>query len=444
MEELRLERRDGDRVIVSNSSGNEFVLVADETLLTEVRSAVRSDRGVRSVNPAEIQRLIREGRSRDEVIDLTGADKEDVERYEGPVLAERNFILNQAYDVPVRTNKNSDQEDDAPQTFGTVLSERLIGINADGVRWSSWKDADAGWLIALEFRSHEVEHKATWSFNHRKRVLAPMNADAVTLSKQADPGDRLIPKLRAVDLAPEAADDQETDVEEESHQQSSPADQQSAEPSNASAGAEAEEEPNSSADYERRRHIDDLAVARSEDEPRDLGETQDLLKELRRRRGERENSQGESPTTDSSKSDANALFAAPGVTGKVEDDGAAAPRSTASTERAAQNKQPRNDQETELDFGDFDDHEREQSGASDASQSAEQDSQPFDAARKAEERDLFAHEGQSQSVRERAEDKTGVPVQSSQESSRQKKRGRAAIPSWDDILFGTRSEDDPA
>lgn len=92
MEELRLERRDGDRVIVSNSAGNEFAITADETLLAEVRSAVRSSRGVKGVNPAEIQRLIREGKTRDEVAELTGAEDADIERYEGPVLAERGLF----------------------------------------------------------------------------------------------------------------------------------------------------------------------------------------------------------------------------------------------------------------------------------------------------------------------------------------------------------------
>lgn len=404
MEELRLERRDDDRVIVSNSAGNEFAITADETLLAEVRSAVRSSRGVKGVNPAEIQRLIREGKTRDEVAELTGAEDADIERYEGPVLAERGFILNQAQSVPVRTDSKTEEED--LQKFGDVIVERLIGINAKHIDWSAWRDSDIGWMVALEFRSYDVDHRAVWSFDHRKRLLSPINADAVTLSKQNDPGDRLIPKLRAVDKTPEPADEIELPIIE----------------------VPDEEEPQqthvSEEEYLRRQNIDHLAVTTTSDTPRDLGETQDLLEELRRRRGERE----QQPSSSSS-SNTNALFSAPGVSG-----------------------------------GNFQDEDQRLSFAEDESEpqqpAAESARRPFDAARKADEPELFSDDAGSESVRERAEQRRSEQnsdsyggnghTEQTEEASRanddgkRKKRGRAAIPSWDDILFGTRSEDDPA
>jgi len=59
------------------------------------------------------------------------------------------------------------------------------------------------------------------------------------------------------------------------------------------------------------------------------------------------------------------------------------------------------------------------------------------AARRGEE---GAHAGDPDASESDAQAKPG---KDSADSSK-RGRGRASIPSWDDILFGTRSEDDPA
>ena len=61
----------------------------------------------------------------------TGADESDVERHEGPVLAERQHILDSALIVPVRAQ--GDHDDDTPQTFGGVINARLSGLGADTI-----------------------------------------------------------------------------------------------------------------------------------------------------------------------------------------------------------------------------------------------------------------------------------------------------------------------
>ncbi|MFT4233185.1 MAG: septation protein SepH, partial [Leucobacter sp.] len=199
MDELRFVRREDRSLIVADDAGEEFRLLVDDAMLSELRHLGRKERGedTSKVRPREIQALIRAGRSRAQVAKETGLDEADIERYEEPVLAERRYILERAHAVPVRT----DATDDADQRFGEVIAERLIALGADTSEWESWRDEEAGWMISLEFISHDVAHRAVWSFEHRKAVLSPVNPDAVNLSKQGTVGDRLIPKLRAVDDA---------------------------------------------------------------------------------------------------------------------------------------------------------------------------------------------------------------------------------------------------
>lgn len=318
MDELRVVRREDQTLIVANESGEEFRLVLESSALAEIRSIARQLSGAAKVSPRKIQALVRAGKTRQQIVDMTGADEIDIERYEEPVLAERRFILANAQDIAVRTSP----AESGTQKFGSVIAERLIGLAATTIEWSAWKDEDTGWLIGLTFESHGVAHRAVWSFDHRKGLLSPLTPDAVNLSKQGELGDRLIPKLRAVDDAPtvERFDSGAFDHEklealpEDEHVDDALSDDfepdfhNSAEISDLphigshspmSAGTEAAlraGHPSTGSipivspedEYARRREIDERAIKTSEEEAPNLGQTADLLDALRRRRDERE------------------------------------------------------------------------------------------------------------------------------------------------------------
>lgn len=368
MGELRFVRREDRALVLADDAGVEFRFVPDDTALAELRSMSRRATSAPRVTPRTIQTLVRAGKSRQEIVELTGADEQDVERYEEPVLAERSFILNSAHAVPVRTSPVEGSE----EKFGTVIGERLLALSAEGSLWRSWRDENTGWMIGLTFTSHEVNHDAVWSFDHRKNILEPVNSDAVTLSRQGEVGDRLIPKLRAVDaneprerfdsgaFNPDAllGDDDEATV---------PARPTGVEAAFAAGHPSTGSIPiiDSAAEFARRREIDQRAIKTPEPELPDLGQTADLLDALRKRRGEREVGAGiEAPPEQ--------------------------PRVAPVSERP--------------EFG----------------------STPLAPVPQAQQ-------GQDSETAEYPTD----------EVRPRRGKGRAVIPSWDDILFGTRSEDDP-
>ncbi|QYM76153.1 septation protein SepH [Leucobacter luti] len=425
MDELRFVRREDQTLIVANDADQEFRLVVDDAVLSELRALSRRERDTSKVRPREIQALIRAGKTRAEIVAQTGLDESDIERYEEPVLAERRYVLERAHAVPVRAEAHADSD----QRFGSVIQERLISLGADASEWSSWRDEETGWMIGLEFISHDVAHRAVWAFEHRKGALSPITPDAVNLSKQGEVGDRLIPKLRAVDTADGATrfDSGAFDANEvasavaeaptvELADASSPAAQDS--PSDAVQDATPE---SVEADYERRREIDQRAIKTSEALPVDLSQTADLLDALRRRRGERDEANraaalaevaetaapetpgadvgGEAqlelpePTPPPSEARARSIWGASGVSGS------APPRGSRSEAPAA----PANA------------------------------TKPLPKAPRSPAESLAAAPNSEAPAPEKAEDT----------QEKLPKKGRASIPSWDDILFGTRSDEDP-
>lgn len=374
MEELRVVRREEESLIVASDSGVEYRLIVDDTLLSEFKHFTRRGRDTPRVSPREIQALVRAGKNREEIAEITGAAEADIERYEEPVLAERRFILSSAQAVPVRTSPNEDAE----EKFGEVIAERLISLGASEIAWRSWKDEDAGWMIGLDFFSYEVAHHAVWSFDHRKSILSPLSPDAVTLSQQGEVGDRLIPKLRAVDAQParERFDSGAFDPESLTAGLADgieAAGEETADPSASDDDARADGHQavvdtlpivDPGAEFARRREIDQRAINSPEPELPDLGQTADLLDALRRRRGERE----------------------------------------AATESS-------------LPVSPF---------------------QPSEVLPRADEQPV---QGASTPLADEPERSVTQPSGSGEKGRRVK--GRASIPSWDDILFGTRSEEDP-
>src|SRR6187431_2891343 len=200
MEQLKVIGTEDDVLVLVTESGDRFSLAVDDVLRVELRKARKERDGDAQVvrpSPRDIQMHIRAGLSAEEVAELLGARVEDIARFEGPVLAEREHVVGQALAVPVLLG--SDLEGDA-HTFGSAVRSKLAEAGAKRERWTSWKEL-TGWIVKLEFTASDVDHDARWSFEPRRSILSPLNADAIQLSRQGSLPDGLIPRLRALDVA---------------------------------------------------------------------------------------------------------------------------------------------------------------------------------------------------------------------------------------------------
>lgn len=196
MRELKIIDVDNSTLIVAHPDGEEFRVPVDAVALHRLRGA-RSETETVRVSPKDVQAHIRAGMSSEEVAALTGASLDFIARFEGPVLAEREFIINSA--LAVETQATVDLETgDTSSAFGALIRSRLREVGASGERWASWKEADGSWVVKLSFEAATIDHDARWSFEPRKHALSPLNSDASTLSQKGDMTTGIIPRLRAV------------------------------------------------------------------------------------------------------------------------------------------------------------------------------------------------------------------------------------------------------
>ncbi len=198
MQDLQVIGVEDGALLVTSDDGTRFRLPIDETLQSRVRQSIPDAGEGRKLAPKEIQAHIRSGMSAHDVASITGAPLDYIQRFEGPVIAEREFVVKSALEVAVHTAADTDPLRQG-KTFGTAIRERLHDLGGTNVRWSSWKDVSSGWLVKLSFTANQIDHDARWQFDPKKHALSPLNNEAITLSQQGDAANTtLMPRLRAV------------------------------------------------------------------------------------------------------------------------------------------------------------------------------------------------------------------------------------------------------
>lgn len=198
MQELRFVSVEDGWILATNENGDRFRLRVDDTLQAALRPRPQVRSSGPKVPPREIQQLIRAGHTIDEVVAQTGADRETVERFEAPIIAERGYIVEQARAVPVRLQQQVDPLSSEASNFGVAIDARLEQLEARQVRWDAWRDPETGWHVGLNFVTGDVERHALWKFDTKAHSLRPDSPAAVTLSQQGEVQGMRGPHLRAV------------------------------------------------------------------------------------------------------------------------------------------------------------------------------------------------------------------------------------------------------
>src|ERR1700721_1178507 len=133
------------------------------------------------LRPKEIQARIRAGETAEEIADAAGIPVERVRWFEGPVLAERAYIADQAQAASVR--RAGDSGGPGPR-LGDIVPERLTASGADPEdgQWDSRKRGDGNWQVTLTFPSGGRLHVAEGVFDSRRRHVMPDDDNAPRLS----------------------------------------------------------------------------------------------------------------------------------------------------------------------------------------------------------------------------------------------------------------------
>lgn len=169
---------DGEHLVVQDASRQEYQIPINEAL----RAAVRRDRPqleqlrASTLRPREIQALIRSGLSAEEVAQQAGTSVEQVRRYEGPVIAEREFAAERARTLRVA------RVADAP-TLGDLVVDRLAARNIADVAWDAYRPEGALWHVTARYRGGEQDFQATWEVDLNAGSFLALDDEARWLSE---------------------------------------------------------------------------------------------------------------------------------------------------------------------------------------------------------------------------------------------------------------------
>ena len=216
MQDLRLVgvHDGGEHLLLSGAGGEMFQLPIDEALrLAASRTPAKAMSGAGAaptvMSPRDIQARIRAGATAAEVAELSGIPLAKVQRYEGPVLAERDYVAQQARKVEVATPPPGHDVyrsvfGDQPASLDEMVAHRLSahGIEASTVEWDSWRRPDGSWTVVARFEAQPAgsaavgeEPPAMWTFSPARRALQNANRWAQQLS-ELEPLDGPVPARR--------------------------------------------------------------------------------------------------------------------------------------------------------------------------------------------------------------------------------------------------------
>ena len=170
---------DGESLVLTDAQGERYsVLISDE-----LRGATRRDRPRVELAPArptlaprDIQALLRAGATPHEIASEHGMEVSAVERFEAPVQAEKDYALTRARAVRVG---------EGGPTMGDLVVDRLAarGVDPASLEWTATREAGEPWQIIVTFVQGAAEHAAHWHLSNSGSLEA-IDQEAQWLTEQ--------------------------------------------------------------------------------------------------------------------------------------------------------------------------------------------------------------------------------------------------------------------
>lgn len=414
---------DGEHLLLEDSEGASYLLRVDEPL----RAAVRRDRpllgllqaeDMSSLRPRDIQAMLRRGHSSAEIAEIADIDLDHVRRYEGPILAERSFTAHRARGFRIGRGGGP--------TLDEAVNSRLARREASDPAWDAWRREDDSWTLELVFRSGGRDRAAHWIVDVSRQTLVPEDEEASWLTDDSDPdGAPATTRLRAV---PGRVYDVEADggVDDELEDD---------EPDDAPS-------PTQPTSAERAAHPSAGHPSRQQGESGSAGIDEQELDEINRRRGMRVVRPGEGPTGESRP--ARVLHRSedepeePTWTTLSDDDALTEELSPADRARAAGREPDAESAGTDGD-GTRGPDETALPGLEEDAPAAE-DAPAGSGPAEAEAEDGADPEPAPEPASEKAPKDAKAPKAPAKNAPARK--GRSSVPSWDEILFGSKHSKD--
>lgn len=146
-------------------------------------AAVRSS----SLSPKEIQTMLREGKSEEQVAKLAETEVAWIRRFTGPIIAERAGVIDSVKAGSITKPRLGPSACNVGQAIEQNLSEKRIQMDPETYE-RSWKASRRGglWQVVFQYSSRGKRKMARFSFDPETRTVTATNPVALEVGWRPD------------------------------------------------------------------------------------------------------------------------------------------------------------------------------------------------------------------------------------------------------------------
>jgi hypothetical protein len=206
--------KDGTRLVLVSSSGEEFSVPVD----TRLRAALRGQdarlgqletKMDSALRPRDIQARIRAGESAEDVAAAAQTTVDAIMPFAGPVLAERQHVAQTALKGSLRRRSS---EPGSARTLGEAAELYFAehSLHDEDVEWDAWRRPDGRWALVATYAVSGRPRTAEFTHDQPGRYVVAENDDARLLTGELrapdEPG--TAPRAQARRLSPVPTQDE--------------------------------------------------------------------------------------------------------------------------------------------------------------------------------------------------------------------------------------------
>ena len=137
-----------------------------------------------NLTPREMQARLRAGRSIEDVAAEAGVDREWVERFAVPILAEQAQVVELARTLTYAKPRLGDSAQPLAESVVWNLSDRGVWLSEDVVdrSWGAYQLHDSLWMVRFRYRARGRDQEALWEFDVVEAMLSARNRLAAELA----------------------------------------------------------------------------------------------------------------------------------------------------------------------------------------------------------------------------------------------------------------------
>lgn len=176
--------QDNLELIFMDEDGGEFAVAVDDhikrSINTNDTATVTTTDSKSGISPKDIQTRIRRGETAQAIATEGGVEVTRINRYAGPVLAERAYMANRAAATLIRRPHGE-------VILGELATGQLAnrGIDTLTLAWDSYRRDDSRWTVSVSWTSGSGGGSASWIYDPLARSVVALDDEARWLFDEA-------------------------------------------------------------------------------------------------------------------------------------------------------------------------------------------------------------------------------------------------------------------